>query len=154
MARTTIDPLEAPVNAPGGRRHIALLAALGVAVVALVSLAIALWPAGSSAEASELARAQQACRTWVDASPTTATDSWCTDMATWMREQFAQGTLTGPMMWSTPSAMRDTCRRWAEDRDRGTDDSWCDEMVAWMWNHLPSTSWQMPMGGMMGTRAS
>lgn len=138
-----------------GGRSKALLAALGVVVVAVISVTIALWPAGSSAEASQLARTQQACRSWVDATPTTATDNWCADMAAWMRAQLAQGALSGPMMWSTPSAMRDTCRRWAEDRGQATGDSWCDDMVAWMTNHLPaSNGWLMPMRNMMGSRSS
>jgi hypothetical protein len=113
--------------------HRTAVAAAALVLGALVTLVVAVWPSAPSAQAQQLARTGQACQQWAAGAQTPS--SWCVSMSGWMRDQLADGAVTGPMMWESPSAMRDACRRWLVETGRSADVGRCEDMVAWMSGH-------------------
>jgi putative membrane protein len=86
----------------------------------------------------QIAAARQACQQWLDDSAASQGGAgpgagWCNDMARWMTDNMATGQMMmGPMMWSSPEAMRDVCVQAMGTGQRADATQWRDQMVAWM----------------------
>ena len=147
---------------PSWRKRLAVLAVLGLVVVAIAALAVnrntTSGAGGSHALGVQRVTATRtACEQWL-ASAGSATDarpgsSWCAGMTGWMSGQMAAGRMMGATMWNGPQSMRDACHQWtattaagASAKAAGT----CDEMVAWTVLHMGqwngSHDWDDHMG--------
>jgi hypothetical protein len=150
--------LSAPRPTAGPRTSIWLMTALALGVlVVTITLGVLLTRGGSSASAQQLTSTQRACQQWTagytPSAGSTPTGSWCTAMTDWMREQLHGGHMTGLMMWSDATSMRNTCRSWMATGPAAASavsPQACDDMMAWMTQHAGSWSTWMMTGRMMG----
>jgi hypothetical protein len=126
-------------------------------IVAAVTIGIVVAGYDRSAAAPQLTSTARACRQWTDSyAPSVGsapTGAWCTAMTLWMGQQLHSGHMTGPMMWSDTTSMRNACRQWMSSGPpavSGVSSQACDDMVTWMAQHAGNWASWMMTGRMMG----
>jgi hypothetical protein len=140
-----------PPGAPSpqaGRRRWLTAAVVTAVAIAGVGIGIALTqrddaPTRAIASDTQLAALDRACTDWLDADPRpeSTPGPWCDDMAGWMNQQIAGGSMTHQMMWGDPDRMLTTCRAWMEASPSvDLPDDWCDAAITGMWQHM-SDDW-------------
>jgi hypothetical protein len=156
MSDTLAEALR-PTPPPASSKRLAALAVAVVAVIAAVTLGIALTQGGSSAGAAQLAATRQACQQWSSdytlAAGGAPTAAWCSAMTDWMRTEFRSGHMSAAMMWGNAGALAGVCRQWMATgpaKAVGVSPQACDDMVAWMTSHVGDWSRWMMTGHMMG----
>jgi hypothetical protein len=151
---------EVPDGTSSVRHHAMWVILIGLAVAVLVIIGVIVFTSDSSGVTVEqqLASVRHACLQWSgNSAPKLGTNSasaTCSTMVDWMNQQLRNGQMTGPMMWSTATAMGATCRQWMSTSSRITisataSSAWCDEMVGWMEQHIGNWDGWMMNGNMM-----
>lgn len=152
---------------PPWRKRVAVLAVVGLVVVAIAAFAVNRNTTGDAGGtqalgAQRITATRTACEQWLArAGPATGSKpgpGWCSGMTGWMSDQMAAGHMEGTMMWNGPQSMGDACHQWtattpaiaasATAASAPTGD--CDQMVAWMSQHMGqwsgSRDWDTHMG--------
>jgi hypothetical protein len=144
------DPGGSGPEAPARRRSLLVIAVVIAALLAaIVAFALVSDDDGASFARHDVAamrRAERACQEWLedrDGTKAQADADRCRHLGDWMYDRMGEGRM-GPMMWGSPTAMRDTCMAamGTYRREMSARGAWCRDMVDWMRGQAGDDDWR------------